>query len=232
MSTAVEPQTEQAEQPATLVRVDPEHSPIGSVFANETNFAAAQRMAKALAVSTIVPSAYSGSIANCMIALEMAHRTGTGVMAVMQNLHVIDGKPGWSSSFLIAAVNTCGRYTKMRFEFRGTEGQDDWGCRAHATELATGDRLDGEWITWRMAKGEGWLTRKASKWATMPGQMMRYRAAAFWTRVHEPELALGMHTAEELSDFDDRTSVSAKTAELNAALAEADEMIADVESIE
>ena len=34
----------------------------------------------------------------------------------------------------------------------------------------------------------------------MPEQMLQYRAAAFWCRAYAPEIALGMHTAEEIQD--------------------------------
>lgn len=201
-----------------------------SPFANETSYELAKRMANALAQSTIVPTAYHGNPANCMIALEMANRTGTGVMAIMQNVHVINGRPGFASSYIIASINTCGRFSPLRFRFEGDRCTDNWSCTAYATELATGDVLDGEPITWKMAKGEGWISRKDSKWQTMPGQMIRYRAASFWQRVHAPELSLGMRTAEENEDIEGRSSVvaSAKTRDLNKALDDAEEMIAEV----
>lgn len=224
MTAAIEPTA------AAVVRAEPDMGGM-SVFASESNFDAAQRMAKALAASTIVPAAYIGNVANCLIALEMASRTGAGALAVMQNLHVIDGKPGWASSFLIASVNSCGRFTPIRYEFVGTEGQDDWKCRAYATEKETGDRLDGTWITWKMVKGEGWLGRKGSKWQTMPEQMMRYRSAAFWVRAYAPEISIGMHTAEEIGDFTESQprTVSLATATLNQALEEAEDVRAEIE---
>lgn len=226
MTATVEP------TPAAVVHAEPDMGAAVSVFASESNYDLAKRMANALAQSTIVPAAYIGNPANCLIALEMASRTGAGALAVMQNLHVIDGKPGWASSFLIASVNSCGRFTPIRYEFIGTQGQEDWACRAYATEKETGDRLDGTWITWKMVKAEGWLNRKGSKWQTMPEQMMRYRSAAFWVRAYAPEISIGMHTAEEVADFNAAPGKSAATVSLNEALeraaSEADEMIAEV----
>lgn len=221
--------TEQPVQPSKALVRSLENDG-ASPFANEGAYELAKRMANALAQSTIVPKEYTGNPANCLIALEMANRTGTGVMAVMQNVHVINGRPGWASSYLIASVNTCGLFSKLRFRFEGERNTDAWSCTAYATELATGDVLEGEPITWKMAKGEGWVTRKDSKWQTMPGQMMRYRAASFWQRVYAPELSLGMRTAEEYEDIEGVTrTVSAKARDLNAALEVADEMLAEVE---
>lgn len=194
-----------------------------SAFASESQFVAAQRIARALAASSIVPEAYRGErgVANCLIALELAGRTGASVMMVMQNLHVIQGKPSWSAAFLIASVNSCGRFSPIRYELVGEESKDGWKCRAYATDLATGDKLEGEWITWEMAKAEGWLSKAGSKWKTMPGQMIRYRAASFWTRTYAPEISLGMHTADEMEDVGVRGEPSAAARDLNAALKDA-----------
>lgn len=209
---------------ASLVVREREPDATGSIsaFASSSNYEAAKKMAVALSNSTIVPEPYRGEkgVANCLIALELAGRTHASVMMVMQNLHVIQGKPSWSAAFLIASVNSCGRFSPIRYEMEGTESTDGWRCRAYATDLATGDRLDGEWITWTMVKAEGWLNKPGSKWKTMPGQMIRYRAASFWTRTYAPEISLGMHTIEEADDIAHPATSSPKTQTLNAALEE------------
>jgi len=51
-----------------------------------------------------------------------------------------------------------------------------------------------------MAKDEGWLDKKGSKWQTMPRQMMMYRAASFFARVHCPEVLIGLQTVDEVQD--------------------------------
>jgi hypothetical protein len=200
------------------------NEPSGSIsaFASSSNYEAAKRMAVALSRSTIVPKEYRGEdgLANCIVALELAGRTGASVMMVMQHMHVIQGRPSWSATFLIASVNACGRFTPIRYE--STPGKvptdPEYACRAVARDRASGDVLEGEWITWAMVKAEGWLAKAGSKWKTMPGQMFRYRAASFWTRTYAPEISLGMHTSDEVEDFEDRNSLSAGTRDLNAAL--------------
>lgn len=161
-----------------------------------------QRMAKALASSTLVPDSYRGeaNLGNCIIALELSQRIGASVMAVMQSMVPIHGKPTWSASFLIATVNSCGRFSPMRFRWVGKEGTDDWGCRAYAVEREGNLELVGALVTISMAKAEGWYGKSGSKWKTMPEQMLQYRAAAFWCRAYAPEIALGMHTSEEIHD--------------------------------
>jgi hypothetical protein len=112
----------------------------------------------------------------------------------------IHGKPTWSAAFLIATVNSCGRFSPMRFRWVGKEGADEWGCRAYAVEREGNLELVGALVTIAMAKAEGWYSKNGSKWKTMPEQMLQYRAAAFWTRAYAPEIALGMHTSEEIHD--------------------------------
>ena len=175
-------------------------------------FGEVQKMANVLSQSTIIPIAYQGKPANCIVALEFAQRIGCNAMMVMQNLDIIQGKPSWSSKFMIAVANDCGKYTPIRYEFTGTEGQDDWGCRAHMTEIATGEKLTGVKVTIKMSKDEGWHGKKGSKWQTMPELMLQYRSAAFLLRTYAPELVMGLHTAEERQDMENVTPVREKSA--------------------
>ena len=171
-----------------------------------------QAAAEFLSKSTIIPSAYQGKPANCFVALEFAQRIGCNAMLVMQNLDIISGKPSWSSKFMVAVSNECGKYTPIRYEMSGTEGEDDWGCRAYMTEIATNEKLTGPKVTMKMAKDEGWYGKNGSKWKTMPELMLRYRAAAFLIRTYAPELTMGIHTSEEREDMINVTPVREKSA--------------------
>jgi hypothetical protein len=52
-----------------------------------------------------------------------------------------------------------------------------------------------------MAAAEKWIDKAGSKWKTMPQLMMRYRAAAFFTRQFAPEVSMGIMTSEEVIDI-------------------------------
>lgn len=171
-----------------------------SAFSSEANFVGAQRMARALAASSLMPKEYQGNIPNVLIAMELASRIGVSVLMVAQSLDIIHGRPSWRATFLIATVNASGRFTPLRFRWSGEEGKDTWGCRAVAKDRSSGEECIGALITMNLAKKEGWATKNGSKWATMPEQMLCYRAAAFWTRLYAPELSLGMHTSDEIID--------------------------------
>ena len=171
-------------------------------------FEMAQRMAKSLASSTLVPKIYQGQegLANCLIALELSSRMKISPMVVMQNMVPIHGRPSWSSQFLIGTVNACGRFSPLRYIFDNED--EPTSCYCEAKDLASNEILRGEKITIAMAKAQGWWSRKdskgaeTSKWPTMTGQMLRFRAASWWVRVFCPEISLGLGTQEEAIDVE------------------------------
>lgn len=168
-----------------------------NVFLNKESFEHAQRVAKMLSTSDLVPAQFKGKIENCIIALNMAGRIGADPLMVMQNLYVVHGKPAWSSQFLVATINASGKFSPLRYE----EDKDDGGrCRAVATDKETGEKCEGVWVSMNMAAAEGWSTKSGSKWKTMPQLMMRYRAATFFTRQFAPEVSMGIYTKEEIED--------------------------------
>jgi hypothetical protein len=172
------------------------------VFSGLATFEGAQRMARALASSTLVPPQYQGQngLSNCLIALEISGRMRLSPLVVMQNMVPINGKPTWSASFLIATVNASGRFSPLRFVFDDDVNPNN--CYAVATDKVSRDELRGQMITVEMAKAEGWWGRKGSKWPTMTGQMLTYRAASAWARIYCPEVSLGLVTPEEALDVD------------------------------
>ena len=187
---------------------------------DEQAFALAQRQAKLLAASELMPAAYRSNIPNCVVALELANRIGASPLMVAQNLDVIHGRPSWRASFLIATVNASKRFSPLRYRFTGSQASgDEWGCRAVAADRESGEECVGPLITIGLARAEGWASKSGSKWKTMPELMLMYRAAAFWSRVYAPELSLGIQTAEESEDIGAGFAVAAGTSVHAAALA-------------
>lgn len=165
-------------------------------FTSAESWKLANRIAQAFAASSLVPEQYRSNVANCIVALEMANRMGASPLMVMQNLYIVHGNPGWSSKFLIASFNQCGRFSSLRYEWT----HDRTGCRAWAIEKATGERIEGPLVTTAMAKDEGWSTKNGSKWKTMPELMLMYRSAAFLIRTYAPEISMGLQTDDEIID--------------------------------
>ena len=240
---------------AEVIPAMPTQAPATTALSNNTgvfqfnNFNDAMNAAQVLANSTLVPKEYrftyevkkgygyeattewvnnQNAAANCLIALNMANRMGYDPLMIMQNLHIIEGRPAWSSQFIIAAINACGKFSPLRFEIMN-HGMTDvecietyWenkkkqtrqiktqienvSCVAWAIEKATGERIESAKIDMVMAVKEGWYQKNGSKWQTMPDQMLRYRAAAFFGRIYAPEILMGIYSADEIRDFVDVT---------------------------
>jgi hypothetical protein len=170
----------------------------GGAFSMQ-GFEHAQRVAKMLSSSDLIPKEFKGNIQNTMIALEMANRIGASPLMVMQNLYVVHGKPSWSSTFIISGINSCGKFEPLDFVVTG-DGME-MECYAWTTRKGKEDKIIGPKVTMKMAKAEGWLDKPGSKWKTMPELMIRYRAAAFFGRLYSPEVLMGMQTADEVIDI-------------------------------
>lgn len=187
---------ETIEQTTALQVAEPRAVAVMPGFNSQGSWELANRIGKAFAASSLVPQQYQNNVANCIVALEMANRMGASPLMVMQNLYIVHGNPGWSSKFLVACFNQCGRFSALRYEW----DSDRTACRAWAIEKATGERIDGPKVSLQMAKDEGWSTKSGSKWKTMPELMLMYRAAAFLIRTYAPEISMGLQTDDEIID--------------------------------
>lgn len=214
-------------------------------FFSSASFELMQRVAKVFASSNIVPTQYRSeytkgtgrsaqiiqnpnALANCIIAIGIAQRMRADILMVMQNLYIVEGRPSWSSVWIISAINLCGRFSPLKFEMRHLGEKeisyeetyweddkkqrqvkktiiDDYECVAWATEKQTGDRLESIKVSVGMAVKEGWYQKTGSKWQTMPELMLRYRCASFFGKVYAPELLMGLSSAEEVADTIDVT---------------------------
>ncbi|HQL08855.1 MAG TPA: hypothetical protein PLE35_04590 [Lentisphaeria bacterium] len=203
-------------------------------FGSLQSFELMQRAAKLLSSSTLVPAAYRAyddkkgenpnALANCVVSLNMAQRMGADPLMVMQNLYIVEGRPSWSSQWIIAAINGCGRFSPLRFELKNLGEKEveyevtKWvnrerqttkhkatvqnlECIAWAIERETGERITSPAVNIEMAVKEGWYGKNGSKWQTMPEVMLRYRTASFFGKLYAPELLMGLQTVEEMQDI-------------------------------
>lgn len=248
----------QKQNPTGLVTVT---SPMnaGFNFFDPVQFETMQRVCKMFSSSDLVPDNYkpnykpipanatpeqiaainlenqeakNKAVANCMIAIEISMRIGASPLMVMQNMVPIYGKPSWSSKFLIATVNSCGRFEPLQYRFtdKGMLGMVDYTdyvwdgrtnrkqavqkqfdgkkiqdieCVAYTTKKGSKEILESSPVSVHLAIQEGWYTKNGSKWQTMTKQMLMYRAASWWTSVYAPDLSMGMRTIEEQQDIVD-----------------------------
>lgn len=153
------------------------------------------KMASELCKADIIPQAYKGKVADTAIAIDMANRMGVSPMMVMQSMYVVKGKPSWSGQACLSFIRA--KFTDVKVIYVGAKGTDDRGCYVKATDK-DGDVLEGTTVTMSMAKAEGWTSN--SKWRNMPEQMLAYRAASFFARVHCPETLMGVQVEGEVED--------------------------------
>lgn len=177
-------------------------------FQSAEGFELLQRQAKMFCGSSLVPQQFQGeqNFGNAIIALEMAQRMNASPLMVMQNLYIVYGNPGWSSKFLIATFNQCGRFEAIKYKETGKKGTDSQGIIAYTREKGSDEIIQGPEVTILIAKQEGWYDKKGSKWKTMPDQMLRYRAAAWLIRTTAPEISMGLQTTDEIIDVEGNVS--------------------------
>lgn len=161
------------------------------------------KQAQMYAGSTIVPKEYQQNPSNCFIAIEMANRMGANPFQVMQSLNIIQGRPSWSSQFIIAAINQSRRFkTQLNYKISGNWSDGTFKCIAYAT-ANDGTYCESIAITKQLADAEGWTSKNGSKWKTMPELMARYRAASFFGKQYCPDILMGIMTTEEQADVVD-----------------------------
>lgn len=162
----------------------------------------AYKNAAIIAKSDLVPETYHNKPENVLIAIDMASRTGFSLMQIMQNLYIVRGRPSWSGSFCMNAINACGRYEKVKYVILGENpASRDFGVYVQAIDKSTGEMVRGVTVTWDMVKAEGWDSKPGSKWKTMPEAMFKYRAAAFFAKTECPEVLQGVRDEYEQRDI-------------------------------
>lgn len=166
-------------------------------FLNPALFEQLQRGAALLAASKLVPDHFKNDVPSCFIALELAARMKMDPIMLMQRTYVVHGKPGFEAQFVIALINSSGRFRDpLSWEMTGTGPNRKAVCFTYRHD---GRRVECE-VTMEIAKAEGWIDKKDSKWKTIPDLMLQYRSASWFGRLHCPEVMMGMATVDELED--------------------------------
>ncbi len=147
-------------------------------FGSLQSFELMQRGANLLASSTLVPAQYRkviekldkygnvkesrenpNALANAVVALNMAQRMGADPLMVMQNLYIVEGRPSWSSQWIIAAINGCGRFSPLRFEIKVLGAKvieyksTYWESGERRSKVEKVDINDKECIAWAVESG-------------------------------------------------------------------------------
>jgi hypothetical protein len=152
------------------------------------------RVAKAFSMSGMVPGHFQGKPESCMVALMYADQLGEHPMVMFQEVTVINGRPGTSARFAIARANKSGL---LAGPITWTEkGQGDaLEVTASATLRETGELIQAK-VTMKEAAADGWT--RNSKYKSIPGQMLRWRAATRLINLYMPEVLFGLGVKDEI----------------------------------
>jgi hypothetical protein len=188
----------------------------GGVFDSHAALTHFTRVAEIFAKSSFVPQELRGNTANCLIALNMAQRMREDPLAVMQMIHFIKGRPGFSAKFQIARANSlAGWKTNIRWKIERLspatlEGEALRGAKdnkrkvklqfenlrvtAHAVD-ENGEVIEAS-VTTALAISDGWIDNE--KYEHDMENMLVMRSSTRLVGRYAPGVMLGLRTVEEL----------------------------------
>jgi len=158
-----------------------------------------QRRATALSISAFFPDTLKKDVASAVIIYDLANRMNISVMEVSQSIYIIYGRPSFATSFLVARLNQSGL---IKGALRTVVSANKQEAYCVAVDRETDEEMVGMTITMEMARKEGWVTKKGSKWQTMPELMLRKRSQSFFIKEFYPQVMFGLQSSEEVEDVE------------------------------
>jgi len=170
------------------------------------NMADGIQLSKLITASGLLPSSYLNApdpVAACFVALQLGAEVGLSPMASVQNIAIINGRPGLFGPAMLAVVEASGKLVQIE-EF--IEGEGDArkavcivqrvGRKARRAEFSVGDaKRAGLWDK----RGKNGT---AGPWQQYPERMLQARARSFLLRDVFPDVLSGLpQSVEELQDI-------------------------------
>lgn len=180
-----------------------------------------------------VPQHLRKNKGDCLAVVMQATQWGMNPFAVAQKTHVVNGTLGYEAQLVNAVVNTMaptkdrinyewfGDWSKIMGKFEERESKkkvdEDTGkplkYRVPAWNIK--DEADLGIKVWATMKGETkpreltlllvqCRVRNSPLWADDPRQQIAYLAVKRWTRLHCPDVLLGVYTPDELEELPPR----------------------------
>lgn len=210
----------QSEQPPRAALVLREQD-MGDTFADPAAFDHWHRVANMFAHSGLIPEHLRKQIPDVLIGLDLARRLHLNPLSVLQNLYVVKGTPGWKTQFLVALANGKGwdltweterphessdpDFSKEKPRLEWQRSTKNGSVNASAPNMRTrcimerdGKRKVGIYVSLAQAIAAKWADNEQYVHSTQ--NQLEWRAAAFAIRKYDPNLTLGLPTAEEAAD--------------------------------
>ena len=178
------------------------------------------KISKMYAASPLMPDVFKNNPAAVISILYTSIQLGIPVVTLANEIYIVHGKAGYSGKMMLTLMKRSGRFRNIVYKtqesddiVKGTnvKNTSSW---YEAVNVETGQIVKGAKVSIQMAVDEGWYGKPGSKWKTMPEIMLAYRAAAFFVRMHCPEMTMGLMTTDEIEEIERNTiDVTPKTPE-------------------
>ncbi len=156
----------------------------------------AMQFSKLMADSELVPKDFRGKAGNVLIAVQMGAEIGIPPMQAIQNIAVINGRPGIWGDLGKAVLLSRG----CKIEERDVKDIKTTG-EAHCRITRPDGRVTERTYTVEDAKTAG-LWARQGPWTTNPHRQLAWRAFWFAARDAAADMLKGLYGAELLADLD------------------------------
>ena len=169
-----------------------------------TNMTEAMGLAKLLSNSDFVPKDFKGKPGNCFLAMQMGAEVGLAPVQAIQNIAVINGRPGLWGDAMLAIVQSHPDYEDHKEFFTGAPFEDNYtavfqikrkGQSWHEVKFSVGDAKTAK--LWQKRGYNGGDT----PWITSPKRMLQMRSRGFGLRDKFADALKGLRLAEEIMDI-------------------------------
>jgi hypothetical protein len=170
-----------------------------ATLASMTDVAKAMSQARAT-----IPKHLQGSPGDCLAVIFQAQQWGMNPFAVAQKTHIVNGSLGYEAQLVIAVVNSSPLLaTRLAFslegEWKSVNGKSDKDASRACTVYAT-LRGESEPRKIRVSMAQVGDVRNSPLWVSDPAQQLAYLAAKKWSRLHAPDVMLGVYGVDDPID--------------------------------
>lgn len=159
------------------------------------DLAEAMKFAEMVAASDFVPKAYVGKAGNCLVAMQFGAELGLPPLQAIQNIAVINGKPGIYGDLGKALLYSRGFKIEER-DVKEVQSKLEAWCKITRPDGSVTER------TFSKANAdEAKLWKKEGPWSNYPYRMMAWRAFWWAARDGGADVLKGLWGIEELRDF-------------------------------
>lgn len=156
------------------------------------------RLAKIMASSGLMPKAINTPEA-VFVAMQMGAEIGLSPMASVQNIAVINGKPGIYGDAALAVVRACGLLEEFKEWSEGERKTPGWTFHCQVKRKGF-DAIKGSY-SWAEACEAGFdRADPLSPWKKWTARMMQFKARNFVMRDQFADILKGIRTVEENTD--------------------------------